>query len=104
MFTKKRPRRAESPAGSRTPMTPLVNNGLTTTRLRERLRKGLRDFDQDVQAEKYRSPRSKAWSRDKILAALKAESRHSRNTTPRDEVFSHESMSAFPLDQKGDKK
>jgi len=104
MYTKKRPQRAESPAGSQTPMTPLIDNGPTTTRLRGRLREALRDFDQGVQAEKYRSRRSKAWSREKVLAALKAESLQSRITAPRDEVFDYESVTPTPLDQKGAKK
>jgi hypothetical protein len=104
MRTKKRPHRAEPPAGSQTPITSLINNGPTTTHLRRWLRKALREFEQGTQAEKYRSPRSKAWSRDKILAALKAESRHSRNTAPRDEVFSHESVAPIAVDKKGAKK
>jgi len=104
MRTKKCPHRAEPPAGAQTPMTPLINNGPTITRLRGRLRKALREFEQGFQAKKYRSSRGKAWSREKILAALKAESLQSRNIAPKDEVFDYESVTPTPLNQKGAEK
>ena len=103
-MTSKRPRSGDtllssSPAGTTTKL-----NRPIAKRLRTEVRKLLREFEQDMRREKYRSPRSKAWSRDKILAALKAESRHSRNTAPRDEVYSHESVAPIAVDKKGAKK
>ncbi len=73
MHTKKRPHWAELPAGPQTPITSLIDNGPKTTHLRGWVRKALRKFEQGTQAEKYRSRRSKAWTRDKLVVALKAE-------------------------------
>lgn len=72
-MTSKRPRSGDtllssSPAGTTTKL-----NRPIAKLPRTEVRKLLREFEQDMRREKYRSRRSKAWTRDKLVVALKAE-------------------------------